>query len=108
MEKMNINIIERLSMKNICLMLNLDYEKAKVLKKIDIIHMLNGGLTLDQELEYKQKQVKPKPPKVKLNENEIKQKLKESQKKYVKTDKGKLALKQTQKKYHDNKKQPTK
>jgi hypothetical protein len=104
----NINTIERLSMRNICNLLNLDYEKIKPFKKIDIIHMLNNNFTVDQELEFKQKQVKQKPQKVQLNENELKLKHKESQKKYVKTDKGKLALKRTQKKYHDNKKQPTK
>jgi hypothetical protein len=105
MEKMNINVIERLSMKNICNLLNMEYDKVKVLKKIDIIHMINNGFTVDQELEFKQKQVKPKQPKVKLDDNEIKQKQKESQKKYQQSAKGKLTLKNTQKKYNNKKKQ---
>jgi hypothetical protein len=70
--------------------------------------MINNNISVDQELEFKQKQVKPKQPKVQLNETEIKQKQKDNIKKYFKTDKGKLSLAKAQKKYHNNKKQPTK
>jgi hypothetical protein len=107
MEKMNINTIDRLSLKNIALMLNLEYEKIKPLKKIDIVHMINNGLTVDQELQFKQKKVKQKPKQVKLDDNELKLKQKESQKKYFKTDQGKASLAKAQKKYQNKKKQPT-
>jgi hypothetical protein len=104
---LNINAIERLSLKNICTLLNLDYEKAKVLKKIDIIHMLNNGFTIDQELQYKQKEkMKEKPVKVKIIDDDDKTiKKKQTIKKYLASDKGKLSLTKAQKKYHDKKKQ---
>lgn len=102
---LELKTIQRMSMQNICVMLNLNYEKAKQLKKKDIIYMINNNMNVDEMIAYKHKQVleqleQLKPKEVKLSDEEIKRIRKE----YFQSDKGKLALKKAQKKYHEKKK----
>jgi hypothetical protein len=115
---LEIKNIDRLSMKNICLMLNLKYEAAKQLKKKDIVQMVNNKLTVNEMLEYnKQKQIKGdeldalkplRPKKVQMDDEQVKQYRKEHNKIYFQSEKGKLALQKSQKKYYEKKKQNNK
>ena len=102
MEKLNLKTIERMSIKNICIMLNIEYESAKQLKKIDIIYMINNGLSIDEIVQFKHKQIQDqldqlKTKKVKLSDEELKQKRKEKAKVYFQTSQGKLSLQKAQK-----------
>ncbi len=103
---MELKTIQRMSMQNICVMLQIEYEQAKQLKKKDIVYMVNNNMNVDEMIAYKQKQIQEqleqlKPKKIKLSDEEIKRIRKE----YFQSDKGKLALKKAQKKYHEKKKQ---
>ena len=116
MNTLIVKTIERMSLKNICIMLNLEYEQAKSLKKKDIVYMINNCLSVVQMIALKQQQIQEqlqqlkesKPKKVVLSEDELtelKQKRKEKAELYFQTDRGKLALQKAQKKYHEKKRQ---
>lgn len=110
---MELKNIDRLSMQNICLMLNLDFEQSKQLKKKDIVHMMNNNLTVEEMVQYKQKKIKDeldtlktlKPKKIQMNDEQVKQYRKEHNKIYFQSEKGKLALKKAHQKYYNKKKQ---
>ena len=71
---LELKTIQRMSIKNICVMLNLNYEKAKQLKKKDIVYMINNKMNVDEMVEYKQKQIQEQLQalKVKRTDEDIK------------------------------------
>jgi hypothetical protein len=108
---LELKTIQRLSMQNICVILNLNYEECKELKKKDIIHMVNNNISIEEMVEYKHQQIQEelqqlklsKPKKVQPTDEEIKRIRKEKNKEYFHSDHGKLALQKAQAKYYNKK-----
>jgi hypothetical protein len=110
---LELKTIDRLSIQNICLMLNLNYEEVKELKKKDIVHMINNAMTVEQMMAYKHKQIQDelehlkesKPKKVQPSDEELKNARREKNREYFKTDRGKLSLQKAQAKYYNKKRE---